>query len=406
MEETIRLKKQEARRFLLTHQCLLPPRSLQGKTGILEYLRRVRCVQFDPIDVTGRNHEIALQARVKDFSTEMLYDALYNDRALVDGFDKNMCVYCADDWPYFRRDRDANRRSLEIKSHPVIEAAAGVRKEIEERGPLSSADLEMEEAVRWPWGPTRLARAALEGMYFWGELVIHHKVGVRKVYDLAERHLPDVLVSAPEPNSKEEDYHDWHVHRRIGSVGLLANRGTEAWLGILGTSAVKRTKSLERLKAQSRIRAVEIEDLDVPAYIRAEDEPILNAAVGPVKPDMAAAVIAPLDNLIWDRRLIKDLFGFEYTWEVYTPPEKRRYGYYVMPVLYGDRFVARVQPVRDRKTKTLVLKGWWWEDGVNPGDSDMRSALAQCFDQFREFLGCDSITIEGQCASFLSWMVV
>lgn len=164
--EAIRLSKEEARRFLLAYQALWPPRSLRGKEGLLQYLKTVKCVQFDPIDVTGRNHELVLQARVEDFSVPMLYEALYRDRTLVDGFDKNMCIYLTEDWPYFRRTREAARADLERKSHPVLEASERVRREIEARGALSSADLEMEEQVRWPWGPTRIARAALEAMYF------------------------------------------------------------------------------------------------------------------------------------------------------------------------------------------------------------------------------------------------
>lgn len=402
--EPIHLTQSEARRFLLAHQSLMTPRSLQGKAGLLEFFRRVRSVQFDPIDVTGRNHELVLQARVKDFSTAMLYEALYTDRALIDGFDKCMCIYCVEDWPFFRRDREGARASLEAKSHPAVEAAAAVRREIEERGPLSSSDIDLEEAVRWPWGPTRLARAALEGMYFWGELVIHHKIGVRKVYDLAERHVPRELLGASEPNPSDEDYHDWHVHRRIGSVGLLANRGAEAWLGIKGTSSAMRAESFARLTARGKLREVSVEGISIPMYVRAQDECVLHEALRSDSVAPSAAVLAPLDNLLWDRRMAKDLFDFDYTWEVYTPPAKRRYGYYVLPVLYGDRFVARFEPLRDRKSKTMVMKNWWWEEGAHPDDAQMRTALEICIDSFRVFLGCESVRLEGAAHAGLSWL--
>jgi uncharacterized protein YcaQ len=394
--ETLHLTGREARRFLLVHQNLWPPRSLAGKPSLLEYIRRVNCVQFDPIDICGRNHELVLQARVRDFTVPMLYEALYDDRALIDGFDKNMCVYRTEDWPYFRRNRDGARRSLEARSHPVVEAAQSVHREIEERGPLSSADLDLEQSVRWPWGPTRLARAALEGMYFWGELVVHHKVGVRKVYDLTERHIPRELLAAAEPNVSDERYHDWHICRRIGSVGLLANRGAEAWLGIEGTSSARRAESLSRAVADGRLREVRVEGVENPLYMRSEDEIEVETALRQDSQCPRAAVIAPLDNLLWDRRLAQQLFGLEYTWEVYVPAAKRRYGYYVLPVLYGDRFVARFEPVRDRKTKTLVVKNWWWEDGVDRRDRAMVSALADCLDAFRTFLGCTSSRIEAR----------
>ena len=326
-----------------------------------------------------------------------------------------LCIYSHEDWPFFTRNRDSARQSLEAKSHPVLDAARHVREEIERRGPLSSSDLELEEAVRWPWGPTRLARAALEGMYFWGELVVYSKAGVRKTYDLAERHIPGVLLNAPEPNPTDDEYHDWHVHRRIGSVGLLANRGAEAWLGIEGTNSAKRAQSIARLLAEGKLRQVQVEGIPSPMYMRAQDESLLEVALSRDGTDAAAlreaALIAPLDNLLWDRRLASELFGFNYTWEVYVPPSKRRYGYYVLPVLYGDRFIARCEPVRDRKTKQLVIRNWWWEtavDGeerVNPDDRDMQSAIASCLDQFKRFLGCDSLRVDdGAGSGTLRWL--
>ena len=407
--DAIHLTNRQARRFMLTHQSLLQPRSLQGKDGLLEHIRRVNCIRFDPIDVVGRNHELVLAARVKDFAVPMLYEALYDDRRLLDGFDKNMCIYPTEDWPYFQRNRDAARRSLEAKSHPVLNAAPKVRREIERRGPLSSSDLEMEDAVRWPWGPTRLARAALEGMYFWGELVVYSKAGVRKTYDLVERHIPRGLLDASEPNPTDDEYHDWHVHRRIGSVGLLADRGTEAWLGIEGTSSVKRTRSIARLLAKGDLRQVNVDGISYPMYIRVQDGPTLEATLKREGEEAAAApqaaFIAPLDNLLWDRRLASELFAFDYTWEVYVPAGKRRYGYYVLPVLYGDRFVARCEPVRDRKTNQLVMRNWWWEDGVDPDDRDMQAALTECIHCFRRFLGCDSLRIDdGAGSDTLSWI--
>ncbi len=404
--EAIRLSKEEARRFLLAYQALWPPRSLRGKEGLLQYLKTVKCVQFDPIDVTGRNHELVLQARVEDFSVPMLYEALYRDRTLVDGFDKNMCIYLTEDWPYFRRTREAARADLERKSHPVLEASERVRREIEARGALSSADLEMEEQVRWPWGPTRIARAALEAMYFWGELVVHHKEGVRKVYDLAERCIPSELLNAPEPNPADEEYHDWRICRRIGSVGLLCNRGVDAWLGIEGTSSAARAESIRRLLQRGEIQEVSVEGLAIPAYTRTGAIEALSWVLGkdrdPAEPK--AAAIGPIDNLIWDRRLTKDLFGFDYTWEVYVPAPKRRYGYYVLPVIYKDRFIARFEPVRDRKTKTMVMKNWWWEEGVDSTSRDIRAALSDCLQHFSGFLGCGSIRLEEAARQSLKWM--
>jgi uncharacterized protein YcaQ len=100
-----------------------------------------------------------------------------------------------------------------------------------------------------------------------------------------------------------------------------------------------------------------------------------------------------LDNLLWDRQLIKELFGFEYKWEVYKPVTERNYGYYVLPVLYGDRFVARFEPGRDKKNNALVIKNWWWEPEVER-NAGMNEDLRDCFQRFKSYLSVESIRID------------
>ena len=154
------LTAREARRFLLAYQNLWPPHSLRGKAGALAHIRRVNCIQFDPLNQAGASPEITLQARVRDFRTQMLAELLYEDRALLDGFDKVMSIYPVGDRPYFRRRFDAARAHLDNDDQPAAAIVPEVRKELEARGPLSSIDLDFHEAVDWSWAPTRSARAA------------------------------------------------------------------------------------------------------------------------------------------------------------------------------------------------------------------------------------------------------
>jgi uncharacterized protein len=108
--------------------------------------------------------------------------------------------------------------------------------------------------------------------------------------------------------------------------------------------------------------------------------------------DQRAAVIAPLDNLLWDRRMLKELFDFDYRWEVYVPAKKRRYGYYVLPVLYGEDFIARFEPVRDAKRRRLEIKNWWWEEGVDLGD-ELIAALVSCMESFLAYSGAERLGV-------------
>jgi len=395
--KTATITKSHARRILLAQQGLWPPYSLQGKSGVLEYIRRVGCIQFDPLNIVSRSPELALQARVSDFHPGMLEELLYQDRKLLDGLDKNMAIYSLQDRPYFQRRRDSARQRAG-KSHAAVEAILPqVRKAIGDHGPLSSIDLDFNQSVDWAWAPTRVARAALESMYFWGELVIHHKVNTRKVYDFACNHLPPELLSASDPNQHEEQYHDWYVHRRIGGIGLLWNRSGDAWLGMSGIKSKERSAALARLLEAEKIIQLRVEGIDMPFYMRSEDFLCLEETQSGTAPASQAAILAPLDNLLWDRRLVKDLFDFEYLWEVYKPASERRYGYYVLPVLYGDRFIARFEPRRDKNNGVITIKNWWWEADVT-FSKDMKSELRRCFNRFLDYLGADSLQIDPQIA--------
>ena len=242
-------------------------------------------------------------------------------------------------------------------------------------------------------------------MYFWGELVVHHKVHTRKVYDFAHRWLPDELLQAPDPNVTEEQYQDWYVHRRIGSVGLLWNRAGEAWLGMYAIKSKQRKTALGRLLEAGKIERAEVAGIAEPFYFRAQDKPWLDQALKTDDAPRRALVMAPLDNLLWDRRMLKDLFGFDYRWEVYVPADKRRYGYYVLPVLYGDRFIARFEPVQDKLGGALVIKNWWWEAGINPSPG-MQSELVACVRRFMDYLGLEHLQVDAQALdqAGLGWL--
>jgi uncharacterized protein YcaQ len=400
------ITRRQARRLILAHQGLWPPYELAGKSGVLDYIRRVGCIQFDPLNIVSRNPELVLQARVSDFRPTMLQELLYGDRKLLDGLDKNMSIYSVEDWPYFQRHRQAAMHNPGRSHGPVKSILPHVRQAIEERGPLSSIDLNFDQTVDWSWAPTRLARAALETMYFWGELIIHHKVHTRKAYDFTHRHLPGELLSAADPNQTQEQYQDWYVLRRIGSVGLLWNRSGDAWLGMPEIKSKERNGALTRLLQQGKIVEIYVEGIEPPLYIRSEDKRHLDHTLDSDDPPSRATIVAPLDNLLWDRRLAKELFDFEYRWEVYKPVAERRYGYYVLPILHGDRFVARFEPGRDKKSGALIITKWWWESGVIPSER-MQSDLRQCFKRFLSYLGTDNFQIDGKTAEQegLDWLI-
>jgi uncharacterized protein YcaQ len=401
----LNLTNRQARRFLLAHQSLWPPRQLRGKEDLLDYINRVGCIQFDPLNIAGNNPELVLQSRISKFNPGMLKELLYVDRALVDGWDKNMSIYPVEDWPYFHRRREAIRGNSDQSYQAVHSILPQVRQALQERGPLSSIDLDFDQNVEWSWAPTRLARAALESMYDWGELVIHHKVHTRRVYDFASHHISPALLTSPDPNESEAQYHDWYLHRRIGSIGLAWNRAGDAWLGMYGMKSPERKSAFERLIERELLMEVAVEGIEASFYMRSEDKETLDRMLSIAAPAPRATVLAPLDNLLWDRRLVRALFDFYYIWEVYKPAVERQFGYYVLPILYGDRFVARFEPGRDKESGGLIIKNWWWEEGIRPSKT-MQTALMRCFKRFLHFLEADRLIIERKTinAAGLEWL--
>jgi uncharacterized protein YcaQ len=389
------LTKQQARRGLLAYHGLWPAHQLAGKSGILTYIHQVGCIQFDPLDIVGHNSDLVLQSRVGDYRRDMLRQLLYADRRLIDGFDKMMAIYPVEDWPYFRRWRDSFLDGNHRSAGSVQEVLPQVREAIETRGPVSSQELGMHEIVDWDWSQSRLGRAALESMYFWGELVIHHRVHTRKYYDFARRHLPQELLDAPDPNQTEEEYQDWYVLRRLGNMGLAWNRSGEGWLGMNGIKSQLRNEVMKRLVQQGRVIQAAIDGTKDPFFFRADDLPSFTRGMQMDEPQPQAVIIAPLDNIMWDRRQLLQLFNFDYRWEVYVPEAKRRYGYYVLPVLYGDRFIARFEPGKGKKNEAFTIKNWWWEEDVPP-DPQMIADLAVSLKRFANYLGVERIHLERQ----------
>ena len=379
------MSKPLARRFLLAHQHLLPPRRLSGKAGILHFIQHVGCIQFDPIDVVGRNPELVLQARVRDHRSQLLQELLYTDRLLVDGWDKLASVFLTSDWPYFARHRARMWKHHGGADNPPMQLASSLVERIRQEGPLSSIDFAHDQKVQGGWGrPTRLVREAFEILNAMGELGVHHRVGTRRFFDLNDRLIPAEVLARDDPHPDDEAYQAWHVLRRVRTVGLVNPAATEFWLGIPGVKSQARREALARLVERGDLIAVQIEGVPGRTFFLASaDLPTLEAVRSGHPSRRQAALIAPLDNLIWDRQLLRWLFDFNYTWEVYTPESKRTYGYYVLPVLYGDRFVARVDPSFDRKSRVLTLNNWWWEPGILVS-KPMQAALQACL---RDFLG-------------------
>jgi uncharacterized protein YcaQ len=384
------LTNRQTRRFILLKQGLLGDYKFTGKEGIKQFVNQAGCIQYDPIDICGKNAELVLQSRVKGFRKQMLYDLLYEDRVLLDYYDKNLAIINTGDWKYFNRIREYFKiHSLNLDE---VKAVAGRIKEIiREKGWVCSKDIDFGQKMEWYWGnDTSLSRVALETMYFMGELIIHHKKGTIKYYCLPEAFIPEKDLQAEDPNQKDEDYLEWNILRRISAVGLLWNKPSDAWLFIRNMKAQDRSKIFSKLLHENRIIEITVENWKDKLYCLETDRGLLEEVQKEEVLKPRTEFIAPLDNMIWDRKLIKALFNFDYKWEIYTPEAKRRFGYYVLPVLSGDIIIGRIEIINNRKIKCLQVKNIWLEPGIKP-TKKLLDSLRQTIKRFAKFNECNEI---------------
>ena len=389
------LTKPQARTFILAKQGLLGGYRFSGKDGAYAYVRQAGCIQYDPVDVCGKNAELTLQSRVKGFRKTMLAELLYKDRLLVDYADKELSIWPAEDWPYFSPYRERSRElGASFPGLAVLEEEALAY--IRENGPVSGDTLPIDGEIFWHssmhWSGnwhkmSKAARSVLEQLYTDGTLVIHHKNGSRKFYDLAERHLEPSLLTAECPCADDGELRCWRVLRRIGAVGLLWDRSSPAYLGI-GLKADQRRSVFSALESRGAILPAQVEGIKAAFYYRAEDEPLMRAVLAGTadqKPRME--FLAPLDPLFWDKALVAALWDFRYSWEIYTPADKRQYGYYTLPILWGGSFIGRIEAAADQKNHMLRVKHVWLEPGVRQTQK-LHNALDRTVRRFAGFNDC------------------
>jgi len=355
----------------------------------MEYISTVGSIQYDPVDVCGRNPDIVLNSRVANYSKNMLSELLYVDRLLIDYFDKNLCIFSINDLPALYEHRAKEGYGIRV-SEEVRQVEPIIRELIKEKGSISASEIDINKTIEWHWGVnTSLQRAALESMYYRGELIIHHKIGTNKSYAFTSEYIPKEILEAKLPFTNHEERVAWLVNRRIKSVGILWNKASDAWLGTK-IKAKERKTAFEYLLEKEMIYEINIDGLTSNMYISKEDLPFLERVITEKEFVFRTELIAPLDSIIWDRKLLKELFGFEYKWEIYTPVEQRRYGAYVLPILHGETFIGRIEAVCNRKNHQLQIKNIWYEDGIRVTEK-MKRLVEESIYRFASFNDCDTV---------------
>jgi uncharacterized protein YcaQ len=391
-----RVDRATARRFLAARHLLLPPRSLPPTLdSVRAVVRRLGSLQFDPLEVTGRNHDLVLAARIDGYRREMTDELLYGERWLYETYNKGLSLVPTAELPSYRVSWDASRARHEPTTLvEQADLAAELLARIDRDGPLASTDVEPRAAIDWWWGPTNPVRAVLEALAISGIIALVRRDGNRRIYDRTERLFPADLLAIRPPEPEQRQHKLLSRYRAHGLLGMAGGQ-SEVWLGTAETAA-ERYRHRDALIASGVLEPVEVEGERGHRLVLAEEVPLLDRVAADIAAGAAltagVAFVAPLDPIVWDRGLLRTLWDFDYRWEVYVPAPKRRWGYYVLPLLWGERFVGRIEPRIERASRTLRVLDLWWEDGFDPvevdgfGEAFVRALLAHA-----RFLGADRI---------------
>ena len=374
---TIHISRQQAQRFLATYHF--------RPTDVAGVIDRLRTVQYDPLNPVGRNPDLVFQARVPGYQVDDWQKMAYSDRLVYDAWDKMACLVPVSDWPKraLIRERYRPYHDDEILVNDT-EVATSILAAIDAQGPLSS--LEFEDKVRIApadsWSGLTRTKRAIRAMWVSGLLVTHHRQSGRHYYDRPERVIPPEHFQAA-PLLDVEAYHRWIVEQRHYAAGLLHAVGDASIRSAYGSSA-ESNLAREQLVESGVLTPVQVGEKQWPYYMPTSLLELLDAPL----PEPRVIFLGPLDSLLWDRKAVRQIFDFDYVWEVYKPEKLRKWGYYVLPVFCGDRFIARVDSRLEKGIWTISR--WWWEPDISL-NADLLDALRVAIEKFLYYLRADGI---------------
>ena len=383
---------QAARRLLLGAQGLLDdPERKAAPAALRRLVQQLGFVQLDTINVVARAHDITLFSRLHGYRPAQLQRLLEQERFLFEAFTHDASAVPTAWYPHWkpRFRRDAAR----IRSHAwwqyhfrgtdAEQVIRDVKARVAAEGPLRSADFEHPEK-RGPWWGWKPQKAALDFLWRSGELAIAGRVNFAKCYDLAERVLP-VAHAAPEPDPEAQL--EWACGSAAERLEVFTPKELADYWALLEIAEARGW--CEREVKAGRLLSAQVEAADgsfQKAFALSGWEQRLRRL--PEAPE-GLRLLSPFDPVIRDRARCLRRFGFDYRFEAFTPEPKRTYGYYVLPILEGERLIGRLDPKLHRDRGLLEVKGLWWEPGVRATRARLRE-LRVALDRMTAFLGAEA----------------
>ncbi|MBI3161300.1 MAG: YcaQ family DNA glycosylase [Chloroflexi bacterium] len=390
------------RRFLLGQQGLWPGRRFRGLNGTAKAIHQMQGLQLDPLNIAARSQEIALYGRVLDFKPGLLYKAAYEKRGFFD-YGGWLFMYPVSEFPHWRlhmKHREKQGLDHGPFKHPPADLKKFVLNELRANGPMGNRDFSGEAVKVWSYRGRKEASVALFYLWLTGEVMIANRKGFDRIYDLRERVLPREFDYAA-PDSEAEDFFS---RKTIALLGMARENTWRTGFASFIHRDVSREEGRRRIEQlietgiASRVRVEGSKDVHL--YLNSDQPHLSDLEAGripkPWKPldtstQEEVTFLAPLE-MVSARGRAKQVFDFEYLWEVYKPLHQRRWGYYTLPILYGDDLVARLDPKLDRATGTLYILGFWLEDDA-PKDEAFTRALARGLTRFATMIGAKKVDV-------------
>ncbi|MGE5550813.1 MAG: DNA glycosylase AlkZ-like family protein [Bacteroidota bacterium] len=371
-------------RRLLVERQYLERRRESSAAALVQHLE---AVQVDPVNLIARNQELALFSRLSTYRAGQA-DYYHGSARLFEYIAGNRALLPLDDLPLFvpfMRRREARHqetlRSLQASVRQVL-------RELERQGPLTSRRIVCAEKTHGYWenahaAPrTKETSHALQLLWEAGRVTVVGRAGGESVFDLAERAFPADLLRRGEEMSLAEARRLLR-EKYYRAFGIFdAQHAGFAWQRL---TARERAEAIAADEARGVIERLPVAGVRRSYWAPAGTGEAL-AASAQTELKKEARFLPPLDNLLWRRERLEDLFGFNYRWEIYTPARKRTGGPYTMPILYGSDLVGRLNARFERKTKQLLVEGITYEPGIR-GEKSLTRAVAEELDRLREFLG-------------------
>ncbi|MCF6409857.1 winged helix-turn-helix domain-containing protein [Pseudalkalibacillus salsuginis] len=384
------VEKSALRRFLLSKQALLEA----GCSDALQMVKKLECVQLDPVSVVERNQHLVLASRIPGYETRHL-DGLLAEGKVFEYFANAACVIPMEDFPLF----EPTRKRIQLKVAESLEKLGlvvdAVIEQLRSEGPLPSRAFQSEKRVHGYWDnklpKTKETSLALNLLLDSGIIRVVRRDRTERYFDLTERTVSSDLLEKTRA-MEEETARKMLIDKYLRAYSVFEPRDPR--FGWQKLKAVERRAEVERRVDAGAVIPLEVDGTERQYYMLAEDMDELGQFVGDGKSlEGTATFLSPLDNLLWSRERIKDLFEFDYKWEIYTPRSKRKYGPYAMPILYGDRLIGRMDPQIDRKNEVLIVRLLQLEPWVEK-TTELRDAIRNALEAFAAFNGAKDIHLE------------